>query len=121
MRRSRRIPRGQRAIMWIEEYCIVPDGPSRGKKVLLSAAERAQVRAIYDGGQPAPVAAPLAAFLVLLHTCGHEWQAEWPTLETMDPWTVWRCASEELRAVLRRDGQHILCPELGTSYPARAA
>ena len=42
-------------------------------------------------------------------------------LEAVDPWTVWRCASEPLRPVLRRDRERIVCPELGTAHPARAA
>jgi hypothetical protein len=119
--RRRKCSRGERAIEWIQQFCLVPDGPSRGRRVMLSAQQRAQVRAIYDAGAPPePVAAPLAAYLALLHTCGAEWQADWPALEAVDSFTVWRCTSAELQAVLRRDGERIVCPELGTAYPSAA-
>jgi hypothetical protein len=63
------------------------------------------------------MAAPLAAYLALLHVAG-PMAKEDPPLEAVDPWTVWRCASEPLRAVLRRDGERIVCPELGTASGA---
>jgi hypothetical protein len=49
---------------------LVPDGPTRGQQMLLSPGQRAQVRAIYDDGKREPVAAPLAAYLALLHVAG---------------------------------------------------
>ena len=58
------------------------------------------------------MAAPLAAYLALLHVAG-PMAKEDPPLEAVDPWTVWRCASEPLRAVLRRDGGRIVPPEAG--------
>jgi hypothetical protein len=119
--RRRKCSRGERNIEWIEKFCLVPDGPGRGRRVMLSAAERAQVRAIYDAGAPPEsVAAPLAAYLALLHTCGVEWQSDLPALEAVDSFTVWRCTSEALQAVLRRDGERIVCPQLGTGYPPAA-
>jgi hypothetical protein len=76
---------------------------------------------IYDRGKDETVAAPLAAYLALLHVAGPMAREDPPPLEAVDPWTVWRCASEPLRAVLRRDRERIVPPMLGTAYPPRAA
>jgi hypothetical protein len=91
-------PRSERVIWWVRHYCVVPDGPTRGQQVLLSPEQRAQVRTIYDDGKPEPVAAPLAAYLALLHVAGPMAREDPPPLEAVEPWTVWRCASEPLRA-----------------------
>ena len=49
--------------------------------------QEAQVRAIYDDGKPEPVAAPLAAYLALLHVAG-PMAKEDPPLEAVDPWLL---------------------------------
>ena len=38
--------RGSRAIAWIEQFCLYPDGPKKGKRVRLSQPERWQLRLI---------------------------------------------------------------------------
>jgi hypothetical protein len=40
--------RGAHAIYWIEEYCVVPLGPDKGKPVHLSMEEQHVVRYVYD-------------------------------------------------------------------------
>jgi hypothetical protein len=66
--------RGDRAIDWIEKYCLYPAGPERGQRVRLSQHQREIIRTIYDhpaGRQPRPISSqPLAAYLALLHVCG---------------------------------------------------
>ena len=37
-----------------------------------------------------------------------------------DIFTLWNAVGPELRAVLKRDGAAVVCPELGTRYPAAA-
>jgi hypothetical protein len=115
--------RGDRVIRWIEQYCVEP---SSGKPVGLTDADRVIIRRIYDApGGPygdIPVTRPLAAYLALLHICGPEalqTKFKGPNIN-LDCWSVWRATSLELQAVLRRDGERIICPELDTRYPAAA-
>ena len=110
----------EKVIEFIRDYCFVPDGPNRGQPAMLLPEQEAQVRRIYDRGKDQTVAAPLPAYLALLHVAG-PMAKEDPPLEAVDSWTVWRCASGPLRARLRRDGRRIVCPRLGTEYPPRAA
>lgn len=37
-----------------------------------------------------------------------------------DTFTTWNAVGPDLRAVVKRDGERIVCPELGTRYPAAA-
>ena len=64
------IPRSGRVIWWVRHFCIVPDGPNRGQPAMLLPEQEAQVRRIYDRGKDGTVAAPLAAYLALLHVAG---------------------------------------------------
>ena len=116
--------RGASAVTWIERYCVVPSGPERGQHVRLSQAQRETVRRIYDGPQgseAAAVSGPLAAYLALLHTCGPEaLQQDFRPAVAADIFTVWGATGPDLREVLKRDRDHIVCPELGTRWPAAA-
>jgi hypothetical protein len=83
------------------------------------------LRSIYDLGEPVaePISGRLAAFLTLAHLASPAGKRHEPApvpVET-DLWTVWRCAGSELREVLQRRGELILCPELGTRWSPRAA
>src|SRR5262245_59528136 len=119
--------RADRAIAWIEAYCIVPYGPQRGEYARLTRQERDMLTAIYDRGQDADanaVSGPLAAYLLLLHLCGPEAvQQPQPFRPPVgsDLFTLWNAVGPDLRAVLKRDGPRIVCPELGTRYPPTAA
>jgi hypothetical protein len=44
--------RGDRAIRWIQAYCLVPDGPQKGEHVKLTQAERFEILRIYNAGGP---------------------------------------------------------------------
>jgi hypothetical protein len=116
-------PRGTRAISWIEEYCLYPNGPERGQHVKLSRLQKHTVRQIYDhGALVGSATGTLAAYLALLHLSGPEAvvggrQQPGPAA---DIFTIWNATGPDLRAVLKRDGGHIVCPELGTRYPAAA-
>ena len=68
----RKRTRGERAIRWIQEYCLVPSGLDKGQHVRLTPAQRDIVRQIYDRIEAVPVTGTLAAYLALLHVCGPE-------------------------------------------------
>jgi len=119
--------RADRAITWIEAYCIVPSGPQRGQYVRLTQAQRDTLHAIYDKGQDvaaSDISGPMAAYLLLLHLCGPEAIQEPQDFQPAvgsDLFTLWNAVGPDLRAVLKRDGPRIVCPELGTKYPPTAA
>ncbi len=115
--------RGQRAVQWIETYCLYPNGPQRGQPVRLTPAQQDTVRQIYDGGAQVAVSGPLAAYLALLHTCGPEAVQDTDKIGTpveVDIFTVWSATGPKPKEVLKRDGSHVVCPELGTRYPTAA-
>ena len=117
--------RGAHAIYWIEEYSVIPFGPDRGKPVRLSMQEQHVVRYVYDRLEAArleqPITGPLGAYLALLHTCGPEARQQRfrPPID-VDLFTTWNAAGPRLREVLKREGERIVCPPLGTSYPVAA-
>jgi hypothetical protein len=117
--------RGQRNATWVERFCVYPNGSDKGKRVRLTDAEHHIVRQIYDGAngpQDVPVTAPLSAYLALLHLTGPEGkQHDFRPDVTVDVFTLWNAAGPDLRAVLKRKGEHLICAGLGTSYPPRAA
>jgi len=115
---------GERNIKWIENYCLVPHGPDKGRHVVLTPAQRDVVRRIYDApGLPQPdINGPLAAYLALLHVCGPEAVRDSGGHRFIaDIFTLWNSVGPDLRAVLKREGDNVVCPELGTKYPPAAA
>jgi len=107
--------RAQRNIAWIEEWCRQPDGGM----ICLSTHARETVAAISTEPQPPrPLPTELAAYLALLHLAGPEYRHGPWAGGGVDGATLWRAAGPDLRAVLSRDGDAIVCPELGTRYPA---
>jgi hypothetical protein len=115
--------RGDRAIDWIEEYCRVPSGPGKGQHVVLGIEDLITVRAIYDApsSECHRVAGHLAAYLALIHTCGLEAPGSSPPPAELvtDIFSVWNAAdSPDLRRVLKREGEAIICPALGTRWAA---
>jgi hypothetical protein len=118
------LSRADRNIRWVQKYCISPSGPSMGQRVYLSDIERQQVRELYaapGGPQDMAVSGRLGSFLVLLHLVGPEARRDFkgPVVK-VDVWTLRRAASPDLQQYLQRHGERIVCPELGTRYPAAA-
>ena len=113
--------RGDRNITWIEKYCLYPSGPDKGQHVRLSQHQRDTIRRMYDNGpKPIQVSGTLAAYLVLLHVCGPEallGGGPQPHFKA-DIFTTWNATSPHLRAVLKRSGKRIVCPELKTVMAA---
>ena len=117
--------RGAHAIYWIEDYCVIPLGPDKGKPVRLCMEEQHVVRYVYDRLDDArleqPITGPVGGYLALLHTCGPEArQQRFRPLIDVDLFTTWNAAGPRLREVLKREGERIVCPQLGTSYPVAA-
>jgi hypothetical protein len=114
--------RGNRAVRWIEQFCLVPSGPDRGQHARLSITQRDIIRQIYDTPTEAmPVSGPLAAYLALYHVCGPAAldSGSQPRFD-VDIFTTWNATGPDLKGVLRRDREHIVCPELGTRWPTAA-
>ena len=92
--------------------------------VLTQEDREAIARLYHDDGSlnGEPVSGEVAAFLALLHVCGPEapGQGPIPNLHT-DSWTVWAAAGPRALAVIRREGEAVVCPELATAWPRRAA
>ena len=118
------ISRGDKAVLWVETYCLIPSGPERGQHVRLSVEQRATVHQMYDnpsGLRAAPITGNLAAYLALLHVCGPEaLQHDFRPEVSTDTFTVWGATGPDIRAVLRRDGEAVVCPELRTRWPVAA-
>ena len=109
--------RSERAICWMETWCQTPNG----KRARLTAEQRVTIHRLLDGGIEDDIAGPLAAYVVLLHLAGPEARAGAPAPQFgVDVFTLWGAASPELRAYLRRHGETVTCPELGTRW-SRAA
>jgi phage terminase large subunit-like protein len=79
---GRKLSRGNRNIEWVERFCRIPEGKDVGKPVRLREWQKREIRKIYDnphGTRRAIISfgrknakTTLAAFLLLLHTCGPE-------------------------------------------------
>ena len=79
---SPELTRGQLNILWIEDFCRVPEGKRVGHRVELLEWQKDEIRKIYDnpvGTRRAIISfgrkngkSSLAAFLLLLHLCGNE-------------------------------------------------
>jgi hypothetical protein len=108
---------------WIEQICLVPAGPKRGARVKLTIEKRALIAAAYDGQSLIPIIGALAAYLALFHVCGPA--AKNPERYCRPPFaadmfSIWAAAGPRARAVIRRAGETIICPQLGTRFPLAA-
>jgi phage terminase large subunit-like protein len=133
--------RGQRNARWIETYCRIPEGRLVGQPVRLTAHQRRWLRRIYDtptrtfilsmGRGNAKTA--FAAFLLLLHLCGHEARRNsqlFSAAQSRDQAAILfgyaaKCVrlSPDLdgSVVIRDTAKQLACPELGTLYRALSA
>ncbi len=108
---------GEKAIAWIERFCL-----AHGRPVKLSPEERVTLYRVYDGGLLEPIDGRLGAYLVLYHLVGYgavdESQPTPPC--RADIFSVWNSCGDELRRVLRRHGDALTCDELQRSWRAAA-
>jgi hypothetical protein len=119
----RRRSRAQHNAAWIEKFCVIASGPERGQPVSPTPAQKESIAQVYRGddavGGHVTVESPLSAYLALLHLCGPEavWPWATPPHFEADIFTVWSSSGPDLRAVLQRRGELIVCPELQTVFP----
>jgi len=135
--------RGNRNIKWIEDFCCIPEGPDIGKPVKLRSWQRREIRNIYNnraGTRRAIISfgrknakTTLAAFLLLLHLCGKEAQANsqlYSAAQSRDQAAIiFSLASKIVRmspdlrsvVIIRDTAKQLACPDLGTLYRALSA
>jgi phage terminase large subunit-like protein len=132
--------RAERNILWIERFCVVPEGKDLGKPVVLRSWQKRDLKKIYDnpaGTRTAIISfgkkngkTSLACFLLLLHLCGPEAvpNSTIPsTAQSRDQAAILFALaakvvrqSPDLRAVvtIRETRKELACGELGTLYRA---
>lgn len=140
---SRKLTRGNRNIKWIETHCRIPEGKDVGKAVVLRPWQKKEICKIYDnphGTRRAIISfgrknakTTLAAFLLLLHTCGPEARPNSQlnsAAQSKDQAAIlFKLAAKVVRlsptlnpvVVIRDTVKELLCPELGTLYKALSA
>ena len=115
---------GQKAARWIEQFCLTPSGFDRGQRVRLTTEQKEILHRIFDTDESSgEISAPLSAYLALFHVAGPRDLAAYvsPIPLNADCFTTWNAVGPDLRAVVKRDGEAIVCPELGTKFPPAAA
>lgn len=135
--------RADRNIEWVEAHCRIPEGKDVGKPVKLREWQKADLRRIYDNPATTRRAiisfgrknakTTLAAFLLLLHTCGPEARANSQlnsAAQSKDQAAIlFKLAAKIVRLsptlhpviTIRDTIKEIFCPELGTLYKALSA
>lgn len=138
-----RLSRGDLNILWIETHCRIPEGKDVGKPVKLRDWQKDEIRKIYDnphGTRRAIVSfgrknakTTLAAFLLLLHTCGPEAKPNSQlnsAAQSKDQAAIlFKLAAKVVRLsptlnpviIIRDTIKELFCPELGTLYKALSA
>lgn len=137
------LTRAERNIRWIESYCRIPEGKDVGKPVKLREWQKREIRKVYDnpkGTRRAIISfgrknakTTLAAFLLLLHTCGPEARPNSQlnsAAQSKDQAAIlFKLAAKIVRmspelnsvVVIRDTIKELFCPELGTLYKALSA
>lgn len=137
------VTRGERNIAWIEDHCRIPEGRFVGQPVRLRPWQKAEIRKIYDNPARTRRAiisfgrknakTTLAAFLLLLHTCGPEAipnsQLNSAAQSKDQAAILFKLAAKVARLsptlgpvlVVRDTIKELFCPDLGTLYKALSA
>jgi phage terminase large subunit-like protein len=137
---SRKPTRGDRAIAWIERFCVVPEGKDIGQPVRLRSWQKRDLKKIYDNPAGTRLAiisfgkkngkTSLAAFLLLLHLAGPEAVRNSgipSTAQSRDQAAILfglaakvvRMSPDLRRVVaIRETKKELYCAELGTLYRA---
>lgn len=135
--------RAERNIRWIETFCRVPEGRLVGQRVKLRDWQKDELRKIYDnpnGTRRAIISfgrkngkTALAAFLLLLHTCGPEARPNsqlYSAAQSRDQAAIlFSLAAKTVRmspdlaavVTIRDTAKQLFCAELGTLYRALSA
>lgn len=137
------LTRGERNCAWVEAHCRIPEGRDVGKPVRLRDWQRDNICRIYDnpaGTRRAIISfgrknakTTLAAFLLLLHTCGPEAKPNSQlnsAAQSKDQAAIlFKLAAKVARLsptlapvlVIRDTVKELFCPDLGTLYKALSA
>lgn len=140
---TRKLTRGEDNCRWIETHCRIPEGRDVGKPVKLRAWQKRDICRIYDNPHRTRRAiisfgrknakTTLAAFLLLLHTCGPEARPNSQlnsAAQSKDQAAIlFKLAAKIVRLsptlspviVIRDTIKELYCPELGTLYKALSA
>ena len=135
--------RGERNCRWVEQFCRIPEGRDVGKPVKLRPWQKREIVKIYDNPHETRRAiisfgrknakTTLAAFLLLLHTCGPEArpnsQLNSAAQSKEQAAILFKLAAKVVRlspdlnavVVIRDTIKELFCPELGTLYKALSA
>ena len=114
--------RGDKAICWIENFCVYPHGFNKGQHVALTEEQRETLRRIFDTDEsPGEITAPLSSYLALVVLAGPRVLAERMTGIELDAdfFTTWAATGPDLKSVLRVDAGTVVCQELQTRFSAR--
>jgi phage terminase large subunit-like protein len=131
-------PRGRGVIKWIEDHCRVPEGRLVGRPVRLRKWQRDVICGIYDSPTRNAIVSfgrkngksALAAFLLLVHLCGHKAQPNSGLVSDAQSKkqaaVLFKLAAKcarlsptlSSRIKIRDAVKELLCPELGTLYQA---
>ncbi len=140
---GRKLSRGERNCLWIEQHCYVPEGKLIGQRIKLRPWQQAEIKRIYDnpaGTRRAILSwgrkngkSSFAACLLLLHLCGPEAQVNGQLYSTAQSQKqagilfdlagkmVRRSSTLDPVVVIRETLKVLACPELGTVYRALSA
>ena len=115
--------RGDKAIRWIEQFCVYPHGFSKGQHVVLTEEQCETLRRVFDADESPEVTGPLAPYLALLVVAGPRALAERITGIELDAdvFTTWAATGPDLKSVLHVERGTIVCKELQTRFPPVAA
>lgn len=135
--------RGERNIVWIERFCVIPEGKDVGKPVRLRDWQKDNLKKIYDNPAGTRMAilsfgkknakTTLSAFLLLLHLVGPEAirNTQLPsTAQSKEQAAVlFDLAAKIVRMspdlsdciVIRETTKQLHCPEIGTLYRSLSA
>ena len=113
--------RGDKVIFWVEEFCVVPFGVDRGPtRSIVSRAKRNRC-AVFDSDDAPEITKPLSAYLALFCVAGPRNLAARVSAIPIsaDIFSTCNATGPDLHAVLKREGDDIVCPELGTHFCAQ--
>ena len=101
---------------------VVPFGFDKGQHVRLTTEQKEILRKLFDNDESPEIAPSLSSYLALLVVAGPRALAERMTGIELDGdvFTTWAATGPDLKSVLKPNGAQIVCPELGTRYPAAA-
>lgn len=135
------LSRADRNIVWVENFCRVPEGKFVGQPLKLTAKQKKWIRRIYDSPTRTFILSmgrkgaktTFSGLLLLLHTAGPEARPNsqlYSAAQSRDQAAIlFALAAKMVRmspdlnacVVIRDTAKQLFCPELGTLYRALSA